>query len=558
MFLSSLAELAEREGWVESPGFSRDYVDFEIAIDQSGRFMQLISLEQDNGKGQIRLVPTIVHTNKVDPGILYDNAKYVLGLETKRTDRTIRCRDSFAGLIRALPSSDLRISAVQSFYDAFDQNLKLLLQQRDLAEWTGAEKLVFLLVGVGYCHDADCVSRIVKSDPKPHVSGARCLVSGQVSDALRVHPKVKRVPGASMPSPLVSFNEPAFCSHRLQQGENAHISANAAERFTLALNKLLEKPEGSKQPHRYGVKVSPDTVVVYWATAPLTDLDDFAKMFETTTPEAVETLIKSAWSGSMAKATDVERFYAVALGGNVTRIVIRDWYETSLRSLEQNIRNYFEDLCIGNRIGDLSIYNLRKALAPPGDNASAPSDLTQKMFMSSISGRPLPIELLRHALQRLRSDKKDAERRLQARCSLIKAVLCSRRRSGQSKLKEIFMSLDDSNNSASYVLGRLFAALERAQSNALGDTNASIRDRYFGAASSAPITVFPRLLRMAQHHISKAKAENHDYGIERIIANIVCKLPAKPFPSVMNLEEQGLFAIGYYHQREAFYVKKAV
>ncbi len=118
------------------------------------------------------------------------------------------------------------------------------------------------------------------------------------------------------------------------------------------------------------------------------------------------------------------------------------------------------------------------------------------------------------------------------------------------------MSLDEQNNDQAYLLGRLFAALERAQENALPGLNATIRDRYFTAASTSPGTVFPRLLRLAQHHISKAKAENRGYGIERKIQDIVSALPARRFPALFSLADQGMFAVGFYHQRDAFFTKK--
>lgn len=117
------------------------------------------------------------------------------------------------------------------------------------------------------------------------------------------------------------------------------------------------------------------------------------------------------------------------------------------------------------------------------------------------------------------------------------------------------MSLDETSSAVPYLLGRLFAAMEKLQSDALGDLNASLRDRYFGAASSTPALVFPRLLRVSAHHASKAEGERRGWA-ERVKAQIVERLPAKPFPRTLTLEDQGLFAIGYYHQRQAFYTPR--
>jgi CRISPR-associated protein Csd1 len=118
------------------------------------------------------------------------------------------------------------------------------------------------------------------------------------------------------------------------------------------------------------------------------------------------------------------------------------------------------------------------------------------------------------------------------------------------------VSLDPTNESVPYLLGRLFAAIEYLQGAALGDVNASIRDRYFGAASSTPALVFPRLLRISVHHATKAERDGRGWP-ERVKAEIINRLPATgAFPATLSLEAQGLFAVGYYHQRQAFFTKR--
>jgi CRISPR-associated protein Csd1 len=143
-------------------------------------------------------------------------------------------------------------------------------------------------------------------------------------------------------------------------------------------------------------------------------------------------------------------------------------------------------------------------------------------------------------------EKEDARFALRARVGIIKAVL---RRRGR---EEITVALDENNNDVPYLLGRLFAVLENLQGRALGsDVNATIRDRFFGAASATPAAVFPRLLRVSVHHAAKIGGK----WPEPLKARIVDRLPAAPFPAVLDLEQQGLFAIGYYHQREALFRK---
>ena len=118
------------------------------------------------------------------------------------------------------------------------------------------------------------------------------------------------------------------------------------------------------------------------------------------------------------------------------------------------------------------------------------------------------------------------------------------------------MSLNEQSTSQPYLLGRLFAVLERAQRDALGDNiNATIKDRYFTSACASPASVFPVLLRLSQHHIAKA---TYGYVSDQRIENILNKLDVEnnPFPAHLSLDEQGIFVLGYYHQRNAFFHKK--
>ncbi len=116
------------------------------------------------------------------------------------------------------------------------------------------------------------------------------------------------------------------------------------------------------------------------------------------------------------------------------------------------------------------------------------------------------------------------------------------------------MSLDTSNTNVGYSLGRLFAALEKTQQDALPGVKATIRDRFYGSASSTPAAVFPTLIRTSKHHLAKLDDRQRIYR-ERLIGEIVDGIPAE-FPDVLNLTDQGRFAIGYYHQMQDFFTKK--
>ena len=113
------------------------------------------------------------------------------------------------------------------------------------------------------------------------------------------------------------------------------------------------------------------------------------------------------------------------------------------------------------------------------------------------------------------------------------------------------MSLDLTNNNAGYRLGRLFAVLERAQERANPGLNATIRDRFYGAASSTPVTVFSNLMKLKNHHIAKLENKGEAVNLEKLIGEIMDGV--SDFPTHMPLADQGRFAVGYYHQRQSFY-----
>jgi CRISPR-associated protein Csd1 len=249
--------------------------------------------------------------------------------------------------------------------------------------------------------------------------------------------------------------------------------------------------------------------------------------------------------------------------------------------VKENLRAYFEALDIAPSDGaPLPIRRLIKSVESPSGRGLSP-ELAARLYRAALHGGPFPRELLGAALRRLRlppdklderrlrggarvgtsvgrrlpPDKLDERRLLRARCALIKATLL-RLSTHRGTPMEVPVSLDETNAQVPYLLGRLFAALERLQAEAQGDINATIRDRYFGAASSTPALIFPRLLRLSVHHAAKLDTPRGDHWVERLKAKIVEALPAQAFPHTLPLEGQGLFAIGYYHQRQRFFEKR--
>ncbi|MFT3767479.1 MAG: type I-C CRISPR-associated protein Cas8c/Csd1 [Minicystis sp.] len=567
MMLQALYDLARRERLVEDPDHETKRVDFFLRIDQSGRFLGLTPTEDD---GRVLEIPVPRFPKRsgtgTTPGFLYDNAKYVLGLgggEGAEGGRNEKCVEAFRALVDALAreTRDEGACAVARFYERRAAQLRAIVAQHPEGAFSGSEWIAFKLDGDGErpVHDRPAVRAYWRARRSAEAAegGApvRCLVTGEVGPPARTHGNIKRVPQAQTSgAALVSFNAASFASHGLEQGENAPVSRAAAEGYVTALNWLLQgTPE---RRFKHGIALGDDSVILFWTREEHAIIDVFPDLLDPPPdPDQARRLAESPLAGLAPADIDGTAFYAVTLGGNAARVVVRDWLETTVRDLKQSLAAYFDALRIAGDDGrPLSIRALLASVESPGGRGLSPC-LGARLFRAAVRGEPFPRELLGAALRRLRlpPDKLDERRMLRARCALVKATLTRPPLRGGAPM-EVSVSLDDSSTQVPYLLGRLFAVLERLQGAALGDINTTIRDRYFGAASSTPALVFPRLIRLSMHHAAKAEGAG---WLEQIKERIVAGLPAEPFPRTLTLEEQGLFAIGYYHQRQKLFEKRA-
>ena len=261
---------------------------------------------------------------------------------------------------------------------------------------------------------------------------------------------------------------------------------------------------------------------------------------------------------------NLTRFFVLGLGPNGPRIAIRFWYVGTVAELAHNIHRHFDDLRLVHGERDkpsLTLRSLLNATAPAtvkypkGDPDKVQPNLSGEVMRAILECLPYPVTLLQGAVRRIRTEQEVSY----PRAAIVKACL---NRTRQIDEKELKMSLDEDSTDVAYLLGRLFFVLEEAQWAAHSTktnpgANSTIRDRFYGAASATPITVFPQLLRLYPHHISKAAKSGRKgiaVSLEKLVDAITSKLPAtNPFPSHMAISEQGRFAVGYYHQRHDFF-----
>lgn len=397
------------------------------------------------------------------------------------------------------------------------------------------------------------------------VSTGECLVTGQSSPLARLHPAIKGVYGGqSAGGSIVSFNAESYTSYGKEQGDNAPISEPAAFGYTTALNYLLRRNNG--QCLSIG-----DTSTVFWAVAA-----DAAKagaaeslfgwMLNMPTDDKSEqaqikpVLEKIAQGKPLAEIApelaDGTRFYVLGLAPNASRLSIRYWLDTSFGELAKHVAQHFKDLALDPLPWrePPSVWRLLIQTASQGKSENIPPQLAGELLRSIITGQRYPRMLLAQLVQRIRADG-DLNG---LRAALLKAVLVRDYRKGFIQ-EEIPMGLDEQNTLPAYRLGRLFAVLERIQEGALGkEVNATIADRYYGTASSVPYSVFPRLLAGCKNHLSKIRKDKPGYAVNlnKDLASVIEGLPSA-FPKHFSIEQQGQFAIGYYHQKQSYFAKKS-
>jgi len=585
-------------------GYSVVGVSFALNIDRDGALLDVLPLfrQVQNGK-RVREVPRsmLVPAQEKRSGsspkanFLCDNSAFVLGISAKddakpgySAKRFAAFRDLHRKILAGVDSEAAQ--AVLAFLEQHDpatarEHPAIVPHLERLLE---GGNMVFLYQGE-FVHEDPTIKKVWEE----HYAGKdavkmQCLVTGDVAPVARLHPSIKRIRGAkSTGATLVGFNLDAFTSYNRTQGLNAPVSHKATFAYTTVLNYLLSDANPNGQMHLG------DTTVVYWAESesrlPESIFAAFVNPDSVTTDafaarrEAEQELQKIAEHIQQGRLIDLEallahwvddnpRFYVLGLAPNAARVSVRFFIADPFRRILENIAAHYQDLAIVKEYeGQPTYLSVWRILAETVRKQSrrdtvyqlarnAPPLLAGVVMRAILTRAPYPAALYYAILNRVRADVDDKERGVQkinyVRAAVIKAYLLRKRHHHSAiPFKEVLvMSLNEQSTHPAYVLGRLFAWLEKAQQEAIGQNiNATIKDRYFTSACANPASVFPILLRLAQHHFSKA-----EYGryIEDQVASLLDKLEGKPFPARLTLDEQGVFILGYYHQRAAFYQKK--
>jgi len=568
MILQALYDYYQRKAADPDPtrrlpafGLEDKEIPFIIELTVEGKPLGIIDTRQVEGKKKVArryLVPKgVKRSSGVAANLLWDTAEYVLGVDTRgKPERVAEQHAAFRQSIADLPESarhDAGIQALELFYaNGGATELSNEAAWPEILE--GNPVMTFRLHNDG---DLICQRPAVvpacRSDGDAGDATAICLVTGEPAATERLHTVIKGVWGAqSSGATLVSFNLDAFASFNKEQGDNAPVSPFAAFAYTTALNHLLDR--NSRQRFQVG-----DASTVFWAQKDDAEAESvFAAVFgEQDDPDArtelVRGVLSAVQSGQFDDGRGENRFYVLGLAPNAARISVRFWYAAPLHEVAQRIRQWFADLKMVRSSKDPeypSLFRLLAACAQQGKADNIPPNLGGDIMRAILAGSPFPATWLNAAVQRCRAEQNISY----LRAAAIKACLNRSRRSPDSSfIQEFSDMLDLANTNAAYRLGRLFAVLEKIQEEANPGLNATIRERYYGAASSTPVAVFTTLLRLKNHHLAKLTNRGRTVNFERLLGEILGGVD--DFPKHLSLPEQGRFALGYYHQRQDFFSK---
>jgi CRISPR-associated protein Csd1 len=558
-----------------APGLEDKAIPFVIELDRDGRVMQLRDTRQPDGKrlrAQTFLVPQgEKKTSGVKANLLWDSAEYVIGLERQRKSGGEQtAAQAYRQRIIELGQEALGDPGVQAVLQALERNDWAVLLTHPA--WPEIEEsnpvMSFALVddaGSLVCQRA-AVLRALRGQHSAGTTG-RCLVSGRVGPVARLHPSIKGVRGAQTSGAnIVSFNARAFESYGKteRQGENAPVGEHATFAYTTALNAML----GRDSPNRIQIG---DATTIIWADRDTTLDAELAALLGGDDPDAHLGALRNRLAGAQAGTVGAHdgdlRFFVLGLAPNASRISVRYWVHDSFQRLGTRVLQHFDDLRIDGLDalgGTPSMFRLLCAVAAQGKADNVPPLLAGEWLRAILDGSPYPRTLFSGAVLRCRAEQARSDRSGNVsplRAAILKACINRehRRRHGlPASHSFIGEQLDVNQADPAYRLGRLFALLERIQSRAQPGINATIRDRYYGAASSTPAAVFPTLLRLKNAHLKKL-SDGEAVHYERQIGD-VCGTVEQPaladFPRQLDLHAQGLFALGYYQQRQSFFTRK--
>ena len=561
MILKALYDYYHRSGDLPVLGMELKEIGFIIVIDKFGNFLRFEDRRIDKKSAQKFLVKKSVGRSSAPvANYLYDNGQYVFGYSDKGDMKNMRKYfEVFKAKVEEIYdvfSDNVALKAVYAFYRQ-DPSIMVEIMQNDPL-WTDIIKNLnkkysifsFLIEG-----DTEIVASkrelINLEYDDNEIVGRPCLVIGKHSKTVEVT-TATMIPGSQATAKLVAFQvNSGYDSYGKSKGYNAPISEEAEFAYTTALNHLLRSDSHNKfmigsrtflfwaSSNSDASKASEDSLFALFGR---TEDDDPNKRIE-----LVRHTFMFIFSGDLPANKD-DRFFIFGLAPNSARIAVVYWNELPLREFAGLISKHFTDMEIADTRKEkkpyMSLYSILGSVTLGGKSSDATPNLPDAVVKSVFQGLPYPFSLFQACIRRIRAEQSINI----TRAAIIKAYL--NRLNDNNNNKKLDIMLDKENQNQGYLCGRLFAVLDKIQEDANGIH--SIRERYMNSASATPAMVFATILNLSTHHLEKLNGGGQIF-YERLKQEIISKLDANGFPAHLDLQDQGRFFVGYYHQRQTLF-----
>lgn len=560
-------EALAAEGEIALPGWEKVKVSYALEIGEDGSLLSLLPLKVPTADGkkmlpkEMELPAREKRSVGISANFLSDNAAYFLGIgDTGKPERVLNCFTA-AKELHSKAFADMEngfAKAICNFFknwipEAARENPWLLPEIDELEK--GAN-LVFFFKNKYPQEDAE-IRRIWQQMYDGEEEGEKipCLVTGEPSIPVAVHPSIKGVNGAqSSGAALVSFNAPAYCSFNKTQNLNAPVSKYAAFAYTTALNHLL-----SDKKH---VKRIGDSTVVYWAKESAeVHQDAFSCMIDgegdtvsNADLDQAMTAIAAGrpvnWGGEEIRPDN--RFYVLALAPNAARLSVRFFLTDRFGDIIKNLKKHYDraEMAMDNRskYKNIPLWSwLRETINEKSNDKTPSPQMAGATLRAILTDTRYPATLYQNCQLRIRAEKNITR----GRASILKAYLLQN--TDHTNYKEALeVKLNEQTPYQPYVLGRLFAVAEAIQDTASGVT--TIKDKYFTSACATPAVVFPMILNLAEKHMRKLNTGNQIY-YAKLLGTLMAAI-TESYPAHHSLYDQGVFQLGYYHQTQKRYEKK--
>lgn len=530
---------------VPPPGFSHRSVTWQIGLDRDGRLKTgPVKLERQS-RNQARLLADVSRTSGTKPILVHDKTSYVLpphvtGNNAESEHKQLAKRTARHAAYRELldecvaDTGDRGVAAVRTFVSSLPVGYS----------WDGLgddDPVQFVVDGSDPVVPGSVAGEwwSARSEGQTFDGEQVCLVCGALRPALRLLPSLKGLLGtSSAEAPLTSSNVDVFERHGRSKGNGSPICPTCAHVAHGALNFFLRDED-----HHANLAGSS---MVWWVPGPAPAFNLAAILDADDGPAELRARVERFRAGKQTGGTDHDRFCAVLLTANAGRVAVASWIDTTVADIESALGRWFTRVSMtdGHAVRSPTFFQMAAAVLPPQQRIDwkPVRRLTTRLLDAALTGSH-PAGVVAAVLNRTRANRNVRH----AHAALLKLALCP---ADWPNPEEFMTALDPDNPSPAYQCGRLLSVVASIQYAALGRTNATVVDRYYGSASSRPATVLGSLVRGAQPHLAKVRKTNpgRAVNLERRLGDVLDHLPA--IPATLNLADQAEFTLGYYHQRQ--------